>query len=136
MKMQLLPLINCQFKKTIMKNNLICFITILCLLSCKKDNKITNNNTSGTDNFPNKVGDTWVYHVKDTTVSGFLDPVTSIEEYDLTVSVIDSIVLASGQKANIWVSNYPGGTDTNYVFQKGDTVYFKVKSDYTEIYTR
>jgi len=46
----------------------------------------------------------------------------------MTISIIDSVVLPGAIKANRWVYTYPGGTDTNYVFQHGDTVSFAANS--------
>ena len=97
-------------------------IILLFALGCKKDNNHANVNA--TDIFPNKVGDTWLYLVNDTTVHVFNGNDTTIAQYNLDISVIDSVQLAGGIKANVWVYNYPGGTDTNYVFQNGDTIRF------------
>lgn len=113
---------------------LFCCITLLLAFGCRKSN---NNNNSGnqnaTDIFPNKVGDTWVYLVNDTTVPKFNGQSSTIAQYNMTITIIDSVQLPEsiqgihlpkGIEANIWVYNYPGATDTNYVFQKGDTLLF------------
>jgi hypothetical protein len=100
-----------------------------------KDNLIDYNiyrdttNTFATDTFPNKVGDTWLYLVNDTTVNG---QDSTASQYNMTVSIINSTQLTDGTKANVWVYNYPGSSDTNYVFQTGDTVRFL---DNTRSYT-
>jgi hypothetical protein len=104
-------------KTRTMKNILICFIILVITYSCKKgDTGNNNSNQNGSDIFPNKVGDTWVYLVNDT--SG------TVSQYNMTISIIDSIQLPGAIKANRWVYNYPGGTDTNYVYQHGDTISF------------
>ncbi len=103
------------------------FLLIICILlfafGCRKNDK--NAISNSTDIFPNKVGDTWLYLVNDTTVNG---QDSSAVQYNMTVSVIDSIQLSGGIKANVWVYNYPGGTDTNYVYQIADSIRFLDKS--------
>lgn len=93
------------------------------MAGCKKVNS-NNNNQTATDVFPNKVGDTWLYLVNDTTVNRSAPNDSPAAQYNLRVSVIDSIQLQGGIRANVWVYIYPDRTDTNYVFQKGDTIRF------------
>jgi hypothetical protein len=106
-----------------MKNIFFCFIVLLITYGCKKDNNNnSDSNHSGSGIFPNKIGDTWVYLVNDTSFTSSNSGIVS--QYNMTISIIDSIQLSGGIKANRWVYNYPGGTDTNYVFQHGDTISF------------
>lgn len=129
-----------------MKNIFFCCIILVFAFGCRKSN---NNNNSGnqnaTDIFPNKVGDTWVYLVNDTTVYAFSGQGNTVAQYNMTISVIDSIQLPEsihgiqlpkGIEANVWVYNYPGGTDTNYVFQKGDTIFFFKINQISKSYAR
>jgi hypothetical protein len=103
--------------KAIFSSSLI----LLLSMGCRKSN-ISTGNKYGTDIFPNKIGDTWVYLVNDTTFT--FQNATSARQYNMTVSVIDSVQLPGGIKANVWVYNYSGGADTNFVFQHGDTISF------------
>jgi hypothetical protein len=106
-----------------MKNILICFTILVITYSCKKRSTGNNNsNQNGSDIFPNKVGDTWIYLVNDTSYA-FSNSAT-ISQYNMTISIIDSVQLPGAIKANRWVYTYPGGTDTNYVYQHGDTISF------------
>jgi hypothetical protein len=104
-----------------MKNILICFSILLLVYGCKKTGT-GNSNQTGSDVFPNKVGDRWVYLVNDTSYA--FSSSATITQYNMTISVIDSVQLPGAIKANRWVYNYPGGTDTNYVYQHGDTISF------------
>jgi len=103
-----------------MKNILFCFIILLITQGCEKNHN--NSNQNGSDVFPNKIGDTWVYLVNDTSYT-FSNSAT-ISQYNMTISIIDSVQLPGAIKANRWVYTYPGGTDTNYVYQHGDTISF------------
>jgi hypothetical protein len=106
-----------------MKNIFFCFIVLLTTYGCKKDNNNNSDrNYNGSDVFPNKIGDTWVYLVNDTSFTSSNSG--TVSQYNMTISIIDSVQLAGGIKANRWIYNYPGGTDTNYVFQHGDTISF------------
>jgi hypothetical protein len=103
---------------------ILLFLVVLFLsASCNKN--ITNNSVDqkGTDIFPNKIGDTWVYQVDDTLVNRGSED-SPFVQYNLTVSVIKSIELAGGIKANVWIYSSPKGIDTNYVIQTGDTIHF------------
>jgi len=104
-----------------MKNIIFCSISLVFALGCRKSNN--NNNQNAADIFPNKVGDRWIYLVNDTLVNRS-NPDSPAVQYNLTVSVVNSIQLPGGIRANVWVYSFPGGTDTNYVFQRNDTVYF------------
>jgi len=86
---------------------------------------MTNNSVDqkGTDIFPNKIGDTWVYLVNDTLVNRTSQD-SPFVQYNLTVSVIKSIELTPGITANVWIYSSPKGIDTNYVIQTGDTIHF------------
>ncbi len=115
-----------------MKKILFYCITLLCVFGCRKSNN-NSGNQNATDIFPNKVGDTWVYLVNDTTVSKFNGQSSTIAQYNMTITIIGSVPLPESihginlpknLEANIWVYNYPGVTDTNYVFQKNDTLFF------------
>ena len=88
---------------------LFCCIILMFAFGCRKSNNNNNNgNQNATDIFPNKVGDTWLYLVNDTTVNRSTPHDSTAVQYNLTVSVIDSIQLPGGIKANVWVYTYPG----------------------------
>ena len=99
------------------------FLIILAVaFSCKKGGNGNGSIITGADIFPNKVGDTWVYNVEDTAYISSAVPV--ISSYSMTVSVIDSIQLSGTGWVKRWVYSYPGGSDTNYVYQHTDTISF------------
>ena len=108
-----------------------CMILLLSL-ACRKTN---SNNRNASDIFPDKIGDQWVYLVNDTTVENGL--VTSIEDYNMNVSVTGSIILPGGINANIWVYSRPGHSDTCYVVQSSDTVqFYDIHELGTHLYSR
>jgi hypothetical protein len=113
--------------KTILSYSTILFL--LLATGCSKNSNSNNTNTSATDIFPNKVGDNWLYLVNDTTVN---NQDSSAAQYNMTISIVDSVQLPGGIKATVWAYNSTAGTDTNYVFQTGDTVRFL---DKTQSYT-
>jgi hypothetical protein len=117
-----------------MKAISLCCMLLLLTLACRKsDNNNSNNNA--TEMFPSKPGDTWVYLVNDTT-SKYGSP-DSIRQFNMTVTVIDSIQLPGGIKANVWVYSAPGEKDTNYVFQQADTIKFvDINQVYYSVYSR
>ncbi len=77
--------------------------------------------------FPNKVGDRWQYLVKDTTIKGAVD--SGSVQYNLDVVIVDTVKWSNGIVATIWQFNSPAGSDTNFVFQTGDTVRFMDKTN-------
>lgn len=85
-------------------------------------NKSNPGNSGSQDLFPNKIGDSWHYLVKDTTLQGNLD--SGVTQYNVDVFVIDTVKWTNGITAAIWQYKYPGWTDSNFVFQTGDTVRF------------
>jgi hypothetical protein len=99
-----------------------CFI-LLVIFSCAKSNE-SFGDQNATDSFPDKVGDTWLYHVTDTAFTN--QNIDSIREYDMEVSVVDSTVLPGGLTSNIWVYKSPNATDTNYVVLRADTINFEM----------
>ncbi len=102
-----------------MKTIHIGVLFLVLVVGCKKSNNI---NTNSQDIFPNKIGDTWHYLVKDTTIQGGQD-ISSIQ-YDVDVVIVDTVRLPNGITAAIWQYNYPPLTDSNFVFQSGDTLRF------------
>ena len=113
----------CQSKKLVMKIGVAVHIILLFIFSCTRDNASFNNEIA-TDSFPDKVGDTWLYHVTDTAFTN--QNIDSVREYDMQVSVVDSTVLPGGVTSNIWVYKSPNGTDTNYVVFTADTMNFEI----------
>lgn len=105
-----------------MKPLFFSLIILLLAAGCRKEDGYNTVYQNGSDVFPNKTGDTWVYLVEDTVFSFSNTGVVS--RYNMTVTVTDSVQLPGGIKANRWVYDYPGGPDTNYVYQHGDTVSF------------
>jgi hypothetical protein len=101
--------------KTICKGILL----LILVAGCHKSNTV---NTGSQDLFPNKIGDNWHYMVKDTTLQGNLD--SGSTQYNVDVLIVDTFKWINGITATIWQFNYPGWTDSNYVFQTGDTIRF------------
>ncbi len=101
--------------KTICKGILL----LILVAGCHKSNTV---NTVSQDLFPNKIGDNWHYMVKDTTLQGNLD--SGSTQYNVDVLIVDTVKWTNGITAAIWQYNYPGWTDSNYVFQTGDTMRF------------
>ena len=94
-------------------------VLLLLAAGCKKTN---TQNTGSPDVFPNAIGDTWHYLVKDTTIQGSMD--SGSVQYAVDVLVVDTVKWSNGITAAIWQFRYPGWTDSNYVFQTGDTMRF------------
>jgi hypothetical protein len=132
--MQRLETIECHPIKYQMGKVLSCWFILLFAAGCSKNNNNNNNaNENATDIFPNKIGDTWVYLVNDTAVHINTMQSKTVTQYNMTVSIVDSVLLPAsihdiqlppGEEAHVWVFNYSGVTDTNYVYQTGDTVIF------------
>jgi len=95
---------------------------VVLLLLAAGCNKSNTQNTSSMDVFPNTVGDSWHYLVKDTTIQGNLE--SGSTQYYVDVLIVDTIKWPNGITAEIWQFKYPGWTDSNFVYQKGDTVRF------------
>jgi hypothetical protein len=106
-----------------MKTILFWGFLVILFIGCKKSVVHNFDGQKGTDIFPNKIGDTWLYLVNDTLVNRSSED-SPFAQYNMTVSVIGSIELPGGTKANVWVYSYPAGSDTNYVFQTQDTIHF------------
>ena len=97
-----------------------CWVLLLFLAGgCKKSNP--ENSGSG-DIFPNSIGDNWHYLVRDTTLQGNLD--SGSTQYAVDVLITDTVKWPGGITAAIWQYKYPGFTDSNYVYQTGDTIRF------------
>jgi hypothetical protein len=110
-------------KKMAMKIGIPFYVILLFILSCTRTNE-SMANADGTDSFPDRVGDTWLYHVTDTAITN--QNIDTIREYDMEVSVVDSIILPGGIRSNIWVYRSPNLTDTNYVVLNADTINFEI----------
>ncbi len=82
--------------------------------------------TSG-EVFPNKVGDRWQYLVKDTTIKGGV--ASGSVQYNMDAVIVDTVKWSNGIVATIWQFNSPAGSDTNFVFQTGDTVRYMDKTN-------
>jgi len=95
---------------------------------CKKTN---SRNTNDQDQFPNSIGDKWVYLVKDTTFHQGLPTDTSSVQYNVDVLIVNTVKLANGITATIWQFKYPDHVDSNYIYQSGDTI--KIM-DHTSLY--
>ena len=96
---------------------------LLLAASCHKVNGLPD--TSGSEIFPNQIGDRWVYLVHDTVMQSG-NPVAS--EYNLSVWVAGSLNLPGGISAKIWIYSAPQYSDTNYVYSAADTVKFLDKT--------
>ncbi|MGH2564978.1 MAG: hypothetical protein ACRDE5_10715 [Ginsengibacter sp.] len=112
-----------------MKSAFIYLIGLILALGCTKD----NNNKETADVFPDKPGDMWIYNVVDTLVNGSS---YSVSQYYMNVNITGSVVLPGDITATVWVYNYNNNTDTNYVYQNGDTIKFldKTKSSLVRQY--
>ncbi len=104
-----------------MKQIFLYSIAILLASGCRKSSNSNGTTKGATDVFPNKVGDTWVYKVMDTLVNA---NVRTPSQYDMNVSITGSVTLPGGTMATTWVYSYLNITDTNYVYQTGDTIKF------------
>ncbi len=104
-----------------MKPVLLYLTAILLASGCRKSSNGNGSNNESTDAFPNKVGDTWVYKVMDT-----LDNANNrtSSQYNMNVSITGIVTLPGGIMATIWVYSYLNTSDTNYVYQTGDTIKF------------
>ena len=100
---------------TFFKGVVLLFLAVGC-------NKSNTQNTGSRDVFPNTIGDSWHYLVKDTTIQGNLD--SGSTQYNVDVLVVDTVKWSNGITATIWQYKYPGWTDSNYVFLIGDTFRF------------
>ncbi len=99
---------------------------ILLILSAACEKNSVSNMTSG-EVFPNKVGDRWQYLVKDTTIKGGV--ASGSVQYNMDVVIVDTVKWSNGIVATIWQFNSPAGSDTNFVFQTGDTVRYMDKTN-------
>jgi hypothetical protein len=107
----------CQVLKMVMR--LICLCSaVLIFTACKKNGDGDNSSSP----FPNKIGDSWTYHVQDTTWNN--NQPANISNYTMTVSVIGAKILTGGIVANVWVYSRPGQSDTCYVTTMADTIRF------------
>ena len=100
---------------TFFKGVVLLFLAVGC-------NKSNTQNTGSRDVFPNTIGDSWHYLVKDTTIQGNLD--SGSTQYNVDVLVVDTVIWSNGITATIWQYKYPGWIDSNYVFITGDTIRF------------
>jgi hypothetical protein len=107
------------------------FIIFFLAAGCQKSDSSSqvlppeNDSTSSQVLFPNRVGDEWHYLVNDTAIhnSGF-DSSVVISKYDVDVAIVGRVRLANNAIATIWQYRYPNSTDTNYVYQSGDSILF------------
>jgi hypothetical protein len=70
-----------------LKTLFLALVLILLAVSCNKSN---NQNTGTQDIFPNKIGDSWHYLVKDTTIQGNLDSGSIQYDVDVLIFVGDN----------------------------------------------
>jgi hypothetical protein len=92
-------------------NLIIAFMVLLA--SCHKETSTLSSNTEASEYFPNKAGDKWMYNVYDSVAS-------KMEE--VSVEITGTKTLPTGEIANVWMYKYTNKTDSNFVFQAGDTV--------------
>jgi len=90
-----------------MKKTLFLACLSCLLVFCKKNNPDTG---SGIANFPNNVGDKWVYQL------------SGAPSQTLTVQVVGNTTLPGGLNAAIWQYTYSAYTDSLYAAVNGDTV--------------
>jgi len=106
-----------------MKIAIGCCLILLVILSCTKSNENAGDQNV-INSFPDKPGDSWLYHVTDTAFT--LQNIDSTREYNMEVSVIGTTMLPGGLTSNIWVYRSPNATDTNYVVVSADTINFEI----------
>jgi hypothetical protein len=99
---------------------------LLLAAGCNKSNSGTTNSPNS---FPKTIGDSWLYLVKDTTVQG--NVITGTTQYNVDVQIVGSVKWSNGITAAIWQYQYPGSTDSNYVYQTGDTIRFTDRTNTT-----
>lgn len=92
-----------------MKTILSIFLFIV-LFSFKKINRLQQKEI-----FPNKVGDQWEY-----TFNGY--GAKENEKNRIYVDVIKEINLPEGRIAKVWATQFPNGTDTNYVLSHDNEI--------------
>lgn len=98
-------------------------LSALLVSSCDKDKTPLDTmpaNKSASEYFPNKVGDKWIYNVYDSV---------KVRMDEVSVEITGTTTMPKGEVANVWIYKYPEKTDTNFVFQSGDTVKFIRASD-------
>ena len=95
---------------------------VVLLLLAAGCNKSNTGNTGSMNVFPNTIGDSWHYLVKDTTIQGNLD--SGSAQYNVDVLIVDTVKWPNGITAAIWQFKYPGWIDSNFVYQTGDTLRF------------
>jgi hypothetical protein len=96
-----------------MKGNIFFFVSIVLLLlnvSCK--NASTPSTEPVPADFPNNVGNKWVY--------SFYDSLSNKSDY-LTVTIVGQ---TANKSASIWQFKYSNRIDTQYVTVTSDTVHF------------
>lgn len=94
-------------------------VFLLLVAGCNKSN---TGNTRSSNVFPNTIGDSWHYMVRDTTIQGTQD--SGSIQYNVDVLIVDTVKWPIGITAAIWQFKYPGWIDSNFVFQTGDTFRF------------
>ena len=100
-------------------NTLAKFIfCILFISACSRDT--LKPNTTGSDYFPNKVGDYWEYQVYDS--SSMRDHPEIPRNYTVKVTITGVTNLLDNMEASIWRCEYPYGTELQYVRIASDTV--------------
>jgi hypothetical protein len=96
-----------------MKGNILFFVFIVLLIlnvSCK--NSATSTTTAIPADFPNNIGNKWVY--------SFYDSLSNKSDY-LTITIVGQ---TADKSAAIWQFKYPDRIDTQYVSASHDTIQF------------
>jgi len=109
---------------------LFAFLTIPTILVSSDSVAKTKPTVFSVKDFPLGVGSQWVYlHIDSTWHRQKLQVVVEI----VTVKIIGQTQTAEGRPAGIWVREFSGKVDTQYVNLVGDTVFFMVRFDvYTD----
>jgi hypothetical protein len=94
-------------------------LLLLLGTGCHKSN---TGNRGSRDVFPNTIGDSWHYLVKDTTLQG--SQLGGFTQYNVDILIVDTVKWPNGITAAIWQFKYPGWIDSNFVYQSGDTLRF------------
>lgn len=86
---------------------LIILLIVIMAAACKKDT------FNGSEKF-NSIGTKYTYSIRDSATNQ-----TTI----VSVRILKSIEI-SGKQMNVWVYDYPGSRDTNYVYSNRDSIIF------------
>ena len=111
---------------------LLSFIFCLFLIfSCEKDKNPTSAG-NGRIEFPMDIGSSWIYSIIDEAYNSYTGS-TEITYDTVDVKIINSTILPNGNKAFIWQYKFRDSSDSIFVSQSFDTLYFYYDKKYLNI---